>query len=383
MKRYLLMGLLALFSLAALFLLKPKKTTVTGLERPDYGEGDQTYTLEATLEEEGASYAESMVLTIPQKSGDPRWIQERLALAKAYVEKTYHLLAIESDLVFPGSYEGIALRFESRSPSLIQSSGKLLIQPGDVRVPLCFHFRAILEGESLEGNFILHLRPLQECAPDTKLRLVLSNLKAGGYTWEEAVLLPGRIGEGELSFSQSSPDRRGGAVLVCLTLMLLCWKLPGAMAREKAKKEEKKALREYPRFLRELLLYLGAGLSLESAFRGIESQFLEKTPLGKEVQLLNQDLREGHSIREALLLMEERSTLPELRRFSSLVIQSLRQGEGELLARLREMAQDTFEARRKEAKKRSEEAETKLLFPMMLMLFSVLLLVLAPALLSI
>ena len=71
------------------------------------------------------------------------------------------------------------------------------------------------------------------------------------------------------------------------------------------------------------------------------------------------------------------------RKLAALLTQNLRKGSKGLSELLRTEADQAFEERKAAAKKRGEEAGTKLLLPMFMMLSMVLLIVIVPAFLSI
>ena len=383
MKKYVAMvSLLIVFALL-LFACAPEIYPVSSLSRPAYGEGERVQTLTARIEEAGEIYQVNVAVHVPEKEAEQALLQEALAEAEKAILAQFHLRKIEGDVTFPRQYGGVALRFESLSPNLMLSSGKLVGSLREQLQPICFRLRLSLGEEQRVCYFILHLKALSDCSLPTRFTAVIQGLEAGIYEGEEAVLLPQGLGEGtQVTWMVKTPDRRVGIGVLGLLAILWVLILPGQRTRERQKKEQAALMKEYPRFLGELILYLGAGASFRSALLHLQSSFSEASPMGKELELLCQDMQEGHSLREALEQWQSRSPVREIKRFCSLALQSLKEGDETLLYRLREMAQEVFEDRKKAAKKKSEEAETKLLFPMMLMLFSVLLLVLGPALLS-
>ena len=79
----------------------------------------------------------------------------------------------------------------------------------------------------------------------------------------------------------------------------------------------------------------------------------------------------------------KRCGLKAYRKLAALLTQNLRKGSKGLSELLRTEADQAFEERKAAAKKRGEEAGTKLLLPMFMMLSMVLLIVIVPAFLSI
>ena len=74
--------------------------------------------------------------------------------------------------------------------------------------------------------------------------------------------------------------------------------------------------------------------------------------------------------------------VPAVRRLVSVLLQNMQRGGTEVLIALREIGQELWEGRKAAARQIAEETTTKMLFPMVLMLFAVILLVVAPAVMS-
>ena len=77
-----------------------------------------------------------------------------------------------------------------------------------------------------------------------------------------------------------------------------------------------------------------------------------------------------------------RCKVPVYRKFGTMLSQNLRKGSKGLSVLLKREAEEAFEERKNTAKKLGEEAGTKLLLPLFLMLGVVMAMVMAPALLS-
>ena len=74
--------------------------------------------------------------------------------------------------------------------------------------------------------------------------------------------------------------------------------------------------------------------------------------------------------------------LHKYRNFISLVTQAIGKGRSDLLIQLEREAADAFQDRKNRARELGEEAGTKLLFPMLMMLLTVLIIVMVPAFIS-
>ena len=78
----------------------------------------------------------------------------------------------------------------------------------------------------------------------------------------------------------------------------------------------------------------------------------------------------------------QRAKLIPYLKFSTLLSQNLRKGTKGLLDILEHEALDAFESRKQATKQLAEEAGTKLLAPMMIMLVLVMVIIMAPAMMS-
>jgi tight adherence protein C len=90
----------------------------------------------------------------------------------------------------------------------------------------------------------------------------------------------------------------------------------------------------------------------------------------------------GVSEIEAYRHMGTRSEEPKYKTFSTLLVQNMRKGSGELIRQLERESTEAFEERKKRARILGEQAGTKLMFPMMLMLMVVFAILMVPAMVS-
>ena len=91
------------------------------------------------------------------------------------------------------------------------------------------------------------------------------------------------------------------------------------------------------------------------------------------------ELQSGRSEKEAYDHLGKRCQVQVYMKLSTLLSQNLRKGSNDLLRVLRQEADTAFEERKGLAKKLGEEAGTKLLLPMMMMLCIVMVIIMIPA----
>jgi hypothetical protein len=101
--------------------------------------------------------------------------------------------------------------------------------------------------------------------------------------------------------------------------------------------------------------------------------------LGEEILLVCNELDSGVAEAEAYMHFGRRCRSRQYTKLCSLLVQNLRRGNDTLLDVLQEEAQNAFEERKNLARELGEEAGTKLLFPMMIMLGITMLIIIVPA----
>ncbi len=155
---------------------------------------------------------------------------------------------------------------------------------------------------------------------------------------------------------------------------------------EKIRKQKDVIRREYPDIVHKLALYLGAGMTLQGAFGKMASEYEQRraegippNPAYEELVFTCRELKSGVSESKAYEHFGKRIGLQEYIRLSTLMAQNLKRGSDSLLPRLREEADNSLSEQIRAGKKLGEEASTKLLLPMVMMLAVVMVMVILPA----
>ncbi len=176
----------------------------------------------------------------------------------------------------------------------------------------------------------------------------------------------------------------GGVLAVCLFFS----------EKEKEKKRQKerrqKLLLEYPDMLSKLVLLLGAGMTVGGAWKKIATTYENKRqikaipemPLYEEMLVTCREIEGGISEERAYERFGERCRERRFRKLGNLLTQNLRKGSRGLTALLAQEAEESYEERKSEARKYGEEAGTKLLLPMVLMMGIIMAILIVPAVLS-
>ncbi len=141
---------------------------------------------------------------------------------------------------------------------------------------------------------------------------------------------------------------------------------------------------DFPDFLNKLILLVNAGMTVPKAMekivleRHIEDKEKDR-PLYYELYTALMEIQAGKPDTKAYEDFAKRCKIPEITKFTSVIIQNIRKGNAELVSILRLQAVECWEIRKNVAKRLGEEASTKLLFPMMIMFAAILLIVVTPS----
>lgn len=145
--------------------------------------------------------------------------------------------------------------------------------------------------------------------------------------------------------------------------------------------------RDYARIVTKLLLLIGAGLAVRNAWEMTVRDYQRKRESGQErfsyayeeMALAVREMQNGVAETRAYENFGRRCRLPCYLKLSALLEQNLKKGSRGFAQSLNAEVLEAFEQRKSCAVKRGEEASTKLLLPMILMLAVVMLLILVPA----
>ena len=132
-----------------------------------------------------------------------------------------------------------------------------------------------------------------------------------------------------------------------------------------------------------MVVAVEAGLGLNAALNRVAEELKKTHPdLHYELELVNLEIRVGRSREEALRNLAERTAVDDIRSFVALLIQADRYGSS-IAKAVRIFAESLRTKRRQKAEQASQKAALKLIFPLTVFLFPVILLmILAPAVLN-
>lgn len=205
---------------------------------------------------------------------------------------------------------------------------------------------------------------------------------------EESFSLPEEVAGKTLEWRQKKEEHW----YYVLVIGIVCSVYLVYREREKVKQKEKQRrgelIREYPGMISKFTMLLGTGTTVKNAWEKIVQDYeLQREQLGRqevyeEMLVSYREMQGGVPEAEAYEKFGKRCGITVYVKFGAMLAQNLRKGSKGISDILRMEAIQSFENRKSTAKRLGEEAGTKLLMPMMGMLFVVLIMVMVPAFLT-
>ena len=136
---------------------------------------------------------------------------------------------------------------------------------------------------------------------------------------------------------------------------------------------------DMPELVNKIVILTGAGLTLQGALSKITKEMYSDRILYQELTKSMEMIEVGETADAAFDRMAMKCNTVEMRRFLSVILQNIHRGGTDVSSALKSIGEELWNSRKAAAVRVAEEASTKMLFPMMLMLLAVIMLVVVPA----
>ena len=204
------------------------------------------------------------------------------------------------------------------------------------------------------------------------------------------VELPKEVDGEEVIYKKRESGNYAAAVLFCGISLAIFAHYHDKEKKNSYEKEKIKQMKcDYPEIVAKLSLLVGAGMTVRMAWEKIVVDYRVRQKSGSKKRYAYEFMSEGLNMLKSgkpqIYVYEEfgmKCGIKEYMKFSSLIVQNIKKGTKELALLLTLEAKDAFEERKNMAKKYGEEAGTKLLLPMIIMLIVVMAIIMVPALMS-
>ncbi|MCD7841020.1 MAG: hypothetical protein LUG56_00960 [Lachnospiraceae bacterium] len=402
-------------------------TEMVSVLRPGYGEGDRTESL--TVQVENEDEVQELNVTVQERKYTDEEKQQILSLAMEELEELLpgeneSLDHVQSSLTFADSLQdgAVSVSWTTDPYGVIGTDGR--IESADSEEGTLVEIRATLNCDGLEAIYstCANVFPPDRTDEEQLLDAIYEEVERADdeSIHESELVLPASAAGQKLTWLKEGASNPWLSVLAMTLILAVCVYLQmDNQVHTKAEERKKQLLLDYPDLMWKMTMLLGAGMSIRGAFVRISEEYLRnrerEAPEGKtterkaaalhrgrmsgtagrprkkeaqpryvyeEVVRTCLEMQSGIGEAQAYERFGKRCQLPEYIRLGSVLSQNLRKGAKGLTALLEKEAESSLNERKNHARKIGEQAGTKLLLPMILMLGIVLTVLMVPAFLS-
>lgn len=367
------------------------------LERGDYG--DEPIVYDFVVEGLGEKPLDCQVEIHPVQYGKDEVEQVFDQIIRRFPDmikgENESISEVRTDLELPSDFPeyGVQISWRSENPDVLDSFGRIRAdhcpEEGET---VTLKAKLIHGAYEKEATFPVRIYP-KILTPEEKLSdMIRQRLQEEDYKnrTEKEVMLPEEYEGKQLKYGEKQDkDYRFFLVLGPLAAWLF-YARDKKEEDERKKKRNQKLLLDYADVVYQLMVFIGAGLTVGQAWERIVMNYKDRRkenrcqeqPAYEEMAAALGEMQCGQSEGKAIMEFGKRCGLPSYLKLTTLLEQNRRTGTKNLQQVLEQEMIAAWEQQKNVARRMGEEAGTKLLLPLFLMLFVVMVLVMVPAMMA-
>lgn len=279
---------------------------------------------------------------------------------------------------------GVFVSWESELPEVVSDMG---IVSAETEERVCVYLTATLSNGNAKETIEI---PVIVCPPLKSQRMRFEEeLESLAYQNRELaeVILPDEFEGRKLSYRSFGRSQNFALILLAITAAVCLFFKEKTDKESAVRRREDGLIADYPDLVSGFLILVGAGYSTKAAWKKMADDFVKSEkqefhPLYKEMQIAVNQMETGTPETRAYADFGRRCGVRCYIRFASLLESSVSTGGKSLKNLLETEMDDAFRQRAAMARRKGEEASSKLLLPMFGMLGVVMVMAAAPAFLS-
>ncbi len=307
---------------------------------------------------------------------------------------------VEADLAFFDKLPDVpvSVLFSTSDPEVISWEGELGDDIPAEGVPVTVTADLYFDGEvDINQEFeddltvrtvttALTVYPRNETAAERLARLARRGAESGETAASEKLTLPESVDGQAAEWSRTGSD--SGYIFLFLGGVIAVVYLFAKQSSDREEEMKRRAAmsRDYPLVVGKLLLLMRAGMSVRGALEKIAADYRRSLAEGSGRRegcelVASMVTAMGNGMAESAVYsrLAENAPVREYRTMGLLLSRGIRKGNDETVRLLELSEAEAFEERRKAARVLGEEAETKMIFPMILLMGVVFALLMVPA----
>ena len=297
------------------------------------------------------------------------------------------LTCVTKDLILPESMSqyDAAIRWNSQRTDIIEANGKVHRDTITEATTVELMANITIGDEKREKVYIVTVFPYEKGSVEEKFVAVRDYLlKTEQFSrFEDSVIFPTWIDNVEILEEDKTGKMKW--LLLLFPITIVCIVAGRKKEEEKEKKErEKELLVAYPNLVTKLTMYIGAGMTIRTAWEQLAKEYETtiQSQLGKAICQTVAELHMGKSEEAIYEKFGEQIGLRPYKRLAAILVGQSSRGGGGIKEALRREVQEAWELQKEEVKRMGNEAETKLIIPMLGMMMIVFSIVVIPAFFS-
>lgn len=358
------------------------------IERGDPGTGNQNYELEVDykgneelveipVEEE--KYSKEEILALFDQSIE--------AIEKEALGENASRDQVSRPLNFPSQYGKIHIFWEIEDTEIVGYNGQIHaeLEEGESLV-LNVYATLSLDDVSKTYNFPIRLTAPELSERERLISRILESIEENNDIYEKEVLLPDTIDGSSVTFRKKTDHNEVVIGVLGLLAIIVLAVFYDRTLEQKVKKRQEEMMIDFTEIVSKLSLLYEAGSSIRKAFEKIVADQEKKGTRRyayQEMKLALEKIRSGEREQDAYSQFGKRCGLHPYIKLGNILEQNLSKGSKGMKLLLKQETSDAFEERKRIARKKGEEAGTKILLPMILMMIVVVVIISVPALMSI
>lgn len=369
-----------------------KNTGPLQLVRDDYGGEEIPYTICYENEEQER---QQFTITLEPVQYRPEELEKQFQEGFAYLEAEMlgdneSLESIRSDMDLRVSIpdSGLSVTWRNDNYEVMDEKGRVnnLRLTKDQIVMLYLELSYGERRESREYKVVIQPRQLTDREEEQqKLQQNIETLLQDAV-YDKEVTIPSSI-QGVHLMNESNQNSAPWLVFLWgIGLSGMLWLRQKEKLQTELKLQNQELIREYPYLVNQLVLYLAAGATVKGAFERILGQYemekRKKESLYEELMIMWNEMHSGVTQEQAYRNLGKRIGLQPYLKLTSLLTQQLQKGTAGVTLLLEQEERDAFERRKERAKRMGEEAGTKLLLPMIILMVVSMIIIVCPAIMS-
>ncbi len=372
-----------------------RSSTLEYVLRPGYGEDDRRTALSVQVDEEEEVRdlevkVQARKLTDEQKQ---QMLDEAiLELEECVLGQNESLDFVQTDLIFPEKLQNgqVFVDWSTEPYGIIDRDGKIL--EAEEESGTLVEIQAFLScgGREAIYNFGAKVFPPDLSEEERLIAAIIQEVERADNEncYESELVLPDSVEGKRLTWVRGTENPAPGVLAVTLMLAVILYLELDSRVHDRAAQRKNQLLLDYPDLMWKMTMLLGAGMSLRSVFMRISDDYIrgqkDTRPryVYDEVTRTCNEMRSGVGEAQAYERFGRRCQLPAYVRIGSILSQNLKKGAKGLTALLESEAEASLNDRKAHAREIGEQAGTKMLLPMGLMLVIVLAVLMVPAFLS-